>query len=72
MIAARIVEAPRFAVTKQDTLFLDTFGHGAGNEFSVFPNGRDLLMVRRGDLKPRLFMMINWRQLVNATQGTRE
>jgi serine/threonine-protein kinase len=64
MMAARITEQPQFAVSKRDTLFIDTFARGPGNEFSVFPNGNQLLMVQRGQAKAELFMVINWQQLI--------
>ena len=64
MMAARITEQPQFAVTRRDTLFLDTFARGPGNEFGVFPNGQQLLMVQREFTKSALFMVINWQQLI--------
>jgi len=69
MMAARIAEQPRFVVTKQDTLFVDNFAHGPGNEFSVFPDGQHFLMVQRGQTKAELFMVINWQQLIGPSSG---
>ena len=67
MMAARIAEQPQFAVTKRDTLFIDTFARGPGNEFGVFPNGQQLPMVQRGQAKAELFMVINWQQLIGLS-----
>ena len=67
MMAARIAEQPQFSVTKRDTLFIDTFARGVGNEFSVFPNGQQLLMVQRAQAKAELFMVINWQQPIGLS-----
>ena len=71
LMAARITEQPEFAVTKRDTLLLDTFARGPTNEFSVFPDGQHLLMVQRAQTKTQLYMVINWQQLIASSPSDR-
>jgi len=61
MMAAALTFAPRFDVARRDTLFTDTFtGLGSIRQFDVTPDGRQFLMLRRGDQQQRLVVVFGW------------
>lgn len=67
MMAVRLAERPRLAVTQRDSLFRDIYIHlgAAGNaaNYDVFPGGREFLMTRaegRSNEQGSLMVLLNW------------
>jgi Tol biopolymer transport system component len=72
VMAATVVERPQLAVTRRDTLFADKYSQAAstGTAFDVFPNGREFLMLKGNSVKPQLFVVVNWPQLIGKSAAT--
>ena len=67
--SATITESPQFAVVKRDSLFVDDYDRSPGPGWDVFPNGREFLMLK-GRVQPRrIYVIVNWRQLVDQSSG---
>ncbi len=73
LMMASIVETPQFAVTRRDTLFVDTYGKGEEMRFDVFPNGTEFLFFKAGASGNKLYMVVNWQsKLGKAAASARE
>ena len=77
MMVATVTERPALAVTRRDSLFVDRYDRYARNAtFDVFPDGRRFVMTRsldtRGGDASRLFVVVNWPQLVGRQGATAE
>jgi Tol biopolymer transport system component len=72
MMAATIAEHP-LAVTRRDPLFVDSYrrypDHAA---YDVFPNGREFLMTRGPTSDSKLWVIVNWPQMLGKQSGTGE
>jgi hypothetical protein len=69
--SATITESPQFAVVKRDSLFVDDYDRSPGPGWDVFPSGREFLMLK-GRMQPRrIYVIVNWRQLLDQSDGTK-
>lgn len=66
MMAATIAERPGLAVTRRDSLFVDTYRrYTPHSAYDVFPNGREFLMTRGASTTgSNLFVITNWQQMI--------
>ena len=72
LMVATVVERPSLAVSRRDSLFVDTYRRYFQNSaYDVFPNGREFLMTR-GPLSTgaQLYVIVNWMQLIGKQAGT--
>ena len=72
LMAATVVERPALAVSRRDSLFVDTYRRYAQHAaYDVFPNGREFVMTR-GPVAAgsQLYVIVNWMQLVGKQGGT--
>jgi hypothetical protein len=67
--SATVAERPQFDVVRRDSLFVDDYERSPGPAWDVFPNGREFLMLR-GRMQPRrIYVIVNWRQLLDQSTG---
>jgi hypothetical protein len=70
VMAAAVIEQPQFAIARRDTLFADTYSRmPVATAFDVFPDGRGFLMLKGRAVKPQLFIVVNWQQLIGKSGG---
>ena len=63
IMSAVITTAP-LKVVKTDSLFLDVYNMGSNHQFwSVFPSGREFLMIRGSIASQPIVAIVNWQQL---------
>jgi serine/threonine-protein kinase len=69
LMTATVLERPAIAVTRRDSLFVDTYERNAWHQaYDVFPNGREFLMTQGPHAVGKFYVMVNWPQLL-GTQG---
>jgi len=77
LMAATIAGGATPSVARRDSLFIDRFDRQLGRiAYDVFPDGRTFVMTRAigqqaSDLS-RLFVVVNWQQLIGKQSGTGE
>jgi Tol biopolymer transport system component len=70
MMSATIVERP-LSVSRRDSLFADIYRRSVSfGEYSVFPNGREFLMLRGTTFESKIWVIVNWPQLLAKPGGT--
>jgi YD repeat-containing protein len=61
MMSASIVTSPAFEVVRRDSLFRDTFvASGEFPAYDVFPDGKDFVMLQRGEERQRVVVVVGW------------
>lgn len=64
VVSAQIIESPRLAVARRDSLFRDSFLRrldGDHAQYDVFPSGKEFLMIRSDSVAAtRFFVVVNW------------
>jgi serine/threonine protein kinase len=69
MMMATYTTRPQFVVKKRDTLFADPMG-GRGSAYDVFPNGRELVILKiERQSEAHMFMLVNWQQMTAKTSA---
>ena len=72
-MAARLATSP-LRVAKWDTLFTDRFVRSTtkGTNWSVFPNGRDFLLLGGAKSNGNVKVVVNWPQLRASSRNASE
>jgi hypothetical protein len=72
LMVASVVERPALAVTRRDSLFVDTYRrYNAHPAYDVFPSGKEFLMTRGpASSGSQIYVIVNWMQLVGKQAGT--
>ena len=74
MVAAHVSTAAKFSVTSREVLFPDSFSRNRTHQnYDVSPNGKQFVMLRRGDSASTAIVVTNWLTELRARMaGTRE
>ena len=51
--------------------FVDDYDRSPGPGWDVFPNGREFLMLKGRTQPRRIYVIVNWRQLLDQSSGTK-
>ena len=61
MMAASVVTTPAFAVTRRDSLFVDSYVNGIfEHSYDISPDGKSFLMLRGGNPLQRAVVVFGW------------
>ena len=71
---ASLMETPQLAVTRRDTLFVDTYARNISEtNFDVFPSGNEFLFFKSVASVSMLYMVVNWQSMLGkAAASARE
>jgi Tol biopolymer transport system component len=59
--SAQVVQSPRFAVTRRDTLFADSYASRTNHaNYDVFPDGKRFVFIEAMGGSSELYAMFNW------------
>jgi serine/threonine-protein kinase len=64
VMRATLTTNPELTVARRDTLFRDVFERESVTNYDVFPNGRELLMVRKNSGTLSAAVLLDWTQLL--------
>jgi serine/threonine-protein kinase len=65
VIRATIAREPTLRIVRRDTLFRDVYQRHNITNYDVFPNGKELLMIRARPTKVSAAVLMNWPELLD-------